>query len=140
MSSSSSIGGSSEIRIALQNALEENGVLEKVRADLRAGVFKVLNEDENPSPPKMPEELLLTSELILDFLSVLSYDSSREVFARESGRSAYHQPLGRAYMAQTLGLRLVDDDGRTPLISMIVEMLKIQKGEAADEYVSKQST
>jgi len=121
--------GEGDVRMAIESALSQTGTIKEVKSKLRAEVFKSLNEGNEVAVPQPPREVALASEIVSDFLKSLSFDSSSEVFLQESGHSPKNA-LGRAYIAQELGLRLVQDDGRVPLLCLIVEYLEARKKEA----------
>ena len=121
-----------DVRVAIQTTLEQSGALNEVKAKLRAEVFRSLDDSQVPLP-QQPREVALASEVVADFLKALSFDNTNEVFSQESGHGSQN-PLGRAYIAQELGLRLVQDDGRVPLLCLIIEYLEARKKDAAHKF------
>jgi len=132
--SSSAGAGVSEIKSAIRETLESTGLVKEVKAKIRAGVFASL-EDRSLPAPERPHEVALAAELISDYLKTLSFDSSANVFSAESGHEA-SSSMGRVYLAQQLGLRLVNDDGEMPLLVLIIQMLESRKLQAAQDYKS----
>ena len=121
-----------DVRAAIQTTLEQSGALKEVKAKLRAEVFRSLDDSQVPLP-QQPREVALASEVVADFLKALSFDNTNEVFSQESSHGSQN-PLGRAYIAQELGLRLVQDDGRVPLLCLIIEYLEARKKDATQKF------
>jgi hypothetical protein len=125
--------GDEDVRNAIQSSLAHSGVMKEVKSKLRAEVFRALDDGQLPLP-QQPPELALASEIVADFLKSLSYDSSSEVYGEESGHAAQNS-VGRAYIAQELGLRLVQDDGQVPLLVLLVDFLMAKKAALKETIV-----
>ena len=52
-----------DLKDALREALERRGVLDQLRANVRAEVFSAMEDTEDP-PPEMSSENLVINELI----------------------------------------------------------------------------
>lgn len=57
-----------ELRTALTDVLENSGVLSSLRANLRAEIFKALEDGDAAEPPKLPSVNVFINELILEYL------------------------------------------------------------------------
>lgn len=124
-----------DVKRAIRSALDTSGVMREVKAKLRAEVFRTLDDGDEIMLPEQPREVALACELVSDFLKSMSYDNSAEVFSQESGHGS-QSPLDRAYVARELGLSLMQDDGRVPLLSLIIDYLETQKKDAERQFTS----
>ena len=59
-----------ELKSALKETLEEQGILNEIRARLRASIFSVIETDDKPKP-KISDENLLINELIREYLKYI---------------------------------------------------------------------
>lgn len=110
--------------------LQNNGVLGKIQAQLRASVFLALEEEfkEKDVPLVSPsvKQLLGTREgalaaaLVQDFLQSLNLDFSLSVFAPESGHSALWSFPGKDAMKKDLRLETKRDNG----VPLLLEILR----------------
>ena len=77
--------GNELLIIAVTNALEEDGMLNKIRAEIRSRVFQALNEDGLPRAEHAtnPETKRL-NHMIYQYLHFHGYSSTMAVFSAES--------------------------------------------------------
>ncbi|KAK7078087.1 FGFR1 oncoprotein partner [Halocaridina rubra] len=111
--------------------LQNNGVLGKIQAQLRASVFLALEEEfrEKNVPLVSPavKQLLSTREgslaaaLVQDFLQSLNLDFSLSVFAPESGHSALWSFPGKDAILEDLRIDTKKDDNRPILLDILRE-------------------
>jgi lisH domain-containing protein FOPNL len=92
-----------DLKDALREALERRGVLDQLRANVRAEVFSAMEDTEDP-PPEMSSENLVINELIRDYLAFNNYKHTLAVFSPEVGLPA--EPLRRQYVAHQTRLPL----------------------------------
>ncbi|KAK2169345.1 hypothetical protein LSH36_11g13075 [Paralvinella palmiformis] len=117
-----------ELRDLVAQALESNGVLGKIKAQLRASVFLALEEQESihNKSPMQNEELKkylntkdgkLVASLVREFLEFFHLDFSLAVFEPESGVGGdiYNS---RSSLAKDLGLSDIDSQ---PLIAGLMK-------------------
>ena len=104
----------------VQEALENQGVLGNIRAQLRAAVFSTIEDEESKS--KMfsnqnimrfakSDKLRLSAALFLDFLDTLSLDSTKAVFEPEV---LVGNDISRKEIAEKVGISTYSED--VPLI------------------------
>ena len=66
---------------AVRENLRRSGKLDKIKAELRAEIIKVLEPTCNPnSKPEIPSETLVINELIREFLTWHGYHYTTSVF------------------------------------------------------------
>ncbi|XP_072264565.1 centrosomal protein 43 [Pyxicephalus adspersus] len=120
-----------ELRDLLINTLENNGVLNKIKAELRASVFLALEEQERAeNKPALVNENLrqflnsregrLVSGLVTDFLQHFHLDFTLAVLQPEANLPS--TPDVRTHIAEELGLPEADKGG--PLLLQLVRQVQ----------------
>ena len=115
----------------VQEALENQGVLGNIRAQLRAAVFSTIEDEESKS--KMfsnqnimrfakSDKLRLSAALFLDFLDTLSLDSTKAVFEPEV---LVGNDISRKEIAEKVGISTYSED--VPLIFNLLGALSVRK-------------
>ncbi len=96
-----------QLKDVLKLNLEQRGVLSKIRANLRAEIYKAFEEGEdddvkNRKPPITGQQLII-NELIRDYFEWCGYGHALSVFLQESGQPT--EPLERRFLVSELGLQ-----------------------------------
>lgn len=129
----------SALESAVNETLERNGEAGKLRALLRASIFRILEgvQPDGGSPAAQPPEVsnlvALANEVVREYLHGQGYEQSASVFAAETGVAA---PAGdgppeacRAFLEEALGVR-TDSVGKTvPLLLCVLNLLVEAKEE-----------
>ncbi|XP_065301605.1 centrosomal protein 20 [Dermacentor albipictus] len=111
-----------DVKTALTEILESNGVLPSLRANLRLEIVKALEEPGSSRPPKLPQQNCLINELILEYLAFNNYKRAASILEAESG---YQQScVGRAFLEKELRITLSENASQLPLLYSIVETLR----------------
>lgn len=120
----------SSLKDLVTKTLQNNGVLGKIQAQLRASVFLALEEEFKqkniPLVDKWAQQLLssregtLAAALVQDFLQCLGLEFSLAVFSPESGHSAYWNFPGRQNIQGNLNLQ-GENGQRVPLLLELVK-------------------
>uniref|UniRef100_A0A7S2S6X2 FGFR1 oncogene partner (FOP) N-terminal dimerisation domain-containing protein n=1 Tax=Mucochytrium quahogii TaxID=96639 RepID=A0A7S2S6X2_9STRA len=114
-----------ELNDAVADAFQANGVQDKVKAKLRAEVFKLLEGNETVVAPAPTNENLIINELIREYLRFNQYSHTLSVFVPESGQPK--QPaIPRTILADDLNIREpidLDNDRPVPLLYSVVQKL-----------------
>ncbi|XP_041952426.1 FGFR1 oncogene partner isoform X5 [Alosa sapidissima] len=115
-----------ELRDLLIQNLENSGVLNKIKAELRAAVFVALEEQEKQEKPPLENECLkkclstkdgrLAASLILDFMQVYNLDFTQAVFQPEINSSVD----GRESVCRDLGVHDGDSSRSSPLLLEVI--------------------
>ncbi|XP_076289866.1 uncharacterized protein LOC143213685 isoform X3 [Lasioglossum baleicum] len=138
-----------ELRDLVVQTLENNGVLAKVRAELRASVFLALEEQEsvmNPEPllNKTVKQYLANSEgkllfsLVREFLEYFGLDYTISVYDPETYFGKEYNYVGRNKLCEELGI-----ESNEPLLgeilknSMISAFNNTQKNETNNSRFNK---
>lgn len=122
-----------ELRDLVTQALESNGVLSKIRAELRASVFLALEEQdllqsENSFANKSFRNFIKTSEgmlltqLVREFLEFFQLDFTLSVFDPETSFGKDYDYLGRNALLKDLGVKNFNGDSE-PLLAQIFKVV-----------------
>jgi hypothetical protein len=107
---------------AVQDAMKRRGLFSKLKAQVRAEVYHIL-EDKTVSMPEKPPDIFVASELVKEFLSLLGLKNSLAVFCEEMGQPR-EMAVDRGVIGAELGLNTLGTEPSLPLLMMIVEHLK----------------
>uniref|UniRef100_A0A1B6G1G6 FGFR1 oncogene partner (FOP) N-terminal dimerisation domain-containing protein n=1 Tax=Cuerna arida TaxID=1464854 RepID=A0A1B6G1G6_9HEMI len=128
-----SVSGNTELRDLVSQTLENTGVLSKIRAELRANVFLVLEEHEAFKGRNLPfcnsvlKNFLSTQEgiaaisLVREFLEFFGLEFTVSVFEPETQAGSDYTYVGRNKLAHNLKL---DSGKKSPLIAQILQQTK----------------
>uniref|UniRef100_A0A8C5UIQ3 Centrosomal protein 43 n=1 Tax=Malurus cyaneus samueli TaxID=2593467 RepID=A0A8C5UIQ3_9PASS len=125
-----------ELRDLLVQTLESSGVLNKIKAELRAAVFLALEEQE-----KVEVREIKCNSLVAEFLRFFNLDFTLAVFQPES--STLNGLDGRENLARDLGITEAEGTAGGPLLLEVVRKCQQKKisggGEAAENTQSDTS-
>lgn len=110
-----------DLKSALKITLENKGVLQQVKAQIRAEIFNSLDEQETEKP-QLSSENILINELIREYLEYNHHFHTVAVLLPESGQP--EGSLGRTVLAKELRIA---DEGHTrdlPLLYTLVGRAK----------------
>ncbi|EFC38614.1 hypothetical protein NAEGRDRAFT_52938 [Naegleria gruberi] len=127
-----------EIKDILKDNLEKRGVLNKIRANLRAEIFKTFEEQDHDetteywlkkqsSKPKPSDIQFLINELFIEYLEYNNMDYTKSVFLKECNQP--QERLDKRFLAHELNIRKtydeMDEDGDSvPLLYSIIHRLR----------------
>ena len=128
------IDSTSELSEAIYETLNRRGILNQIKAKLRAEIYNTIEDKTAPSPSK-PHEVFLASELIREFMMSSKLDSSLSVFNEEQGQPA-EMTVDREFVGAELGFNMIDERGteRVPLLVMLVKHLMLQKESREHDF------
>jgi len=66
--------------IALRETLEANGAMRQLRAQIRAEIFKALDDQPDSKPPALASEQFFVNELVREYLNFHKYSHTLSVF------------------------------------------------------------
>ncbi|CAL8330161.1 unnamed protein product [Lota lota] len=115
-----------ELKCAVRETLESRGVLNQLKARIRAEVFSALDDQSEPRP-SLSHENLLINQLIGEYLEFNKYRYAASVLKAESGQPEV--PLDRQFLANQL--KVVEDAGSksVPLLYGLVSHFLNSSGE-----------
>ena len=104
-----------EVASMLKQMLDNQGVLGKMKAQIRACVYKSLEEGASEKP-RLPSEMLLINELVREYLEHAGFQHTANTLALESGHAEERVP--RAVLARQLNIPAAQAD--IPLLYSLV--------------------
>ena len=111
----------SDLVEAIVEALERKGVYSKLKSQLRAEVYHVL-EDKTTVTPDKPRDVYLVSELIREFMIKFNLQNSLSVFCEEMGQPK-EMGIDREFIGGELGLNTLETNPKIPLLISVIQHL-----------------
>ena len=123
-----------ELKIALQEVLEHRGVLDALKARVRAEIFSSLDSqvESKPAPSNIN---LVINELIREYLEFNKYRHTASVFIPETGQPV-HPPFDRPFLAKQLMVEDNEESVKIPLIYNIIGLLQKQNEDNSANLTS----
>ena len=90
-----------DLKNVLRETLEQKGVLNKVKAEIRSEIFTALDADNTQGKPPVPQENVIINELIREYLEYNRYYNTASVLVTESGMPR-DAPFDRNYMERKM--------------------------------------
>ncbi|XP_067005249.1 centrosomal protein 20 [Anabrus simplex] len=106
----------------LKETLESNGQLRKIRAKMRAEIFRVLDHSPDDQRPEMTPSVLLVNELVREYLEWLGYHYTNNTFIAESGLP--ERPTKRSVLMEEIGVTDSNGTASLPLLYSLVSTFK----------------
>jgi lisH domain-containing protein FOPNL len=123
-----------DLKDVVRHSLESRGVLQQIKARIRAEVYLSLEGKDSVNNVEKPPDVYLACELVRELFMGLDYKNSLAVFCEESGPPS-EMGLNRDFLASELGLSVHEDDRSVPLLLMVIRLLKDMKAQRIDEEV-----
>lgn len=106
-----------DVKNVLKETLDNRGVLNQIRARIRAEVFSAL-DDETDSKPILSNENMFINELIREYLEFNKYKYANSVLLSESGQPK--EAIDRNFLAAELNIKENDTADKLPLLYGLV--------------------
>ena len=74
-----------ELKSSLKETLIKEGILNKIKAEMRKGIYDIIDRDNNPKP-NLTKENYIINLLIKEYLDYNNYTFSSNVFESETGQ------------------------------------------------------
>ncbi|XP_065663606.1 centrosomal protein 20 [Hydra vulgaris] len=113
-----------DLKNVLKDTLNHRGVLNQIRARIRAEVFSAL-DDKTVPPPVLSNENLLINELIREYLEFNKYKYTEAVLLSESGQPK--EPIDREFLANELHIREDSTSSKLPILYGLISSFLQQK-------------
>ncbi|XP_046445641.1 centrosomal protein 43-like [Daphnia pulex] len=139
-----------ELRDLIAKTLENNGVLGKLRAQLRASTFLALDQQEDPKVTFPNSNVAVqqfasskngavTMSLVRDFLTSFNMQFTLAVFDPETCEGVSYKNMSRSNLASELGLENVNPD--VPLLhALVANSIKEQNPAVSGTNTEKKLT
>ena len=122
---------SEDLRVSLTSHLERRGIIDKLRATVRAEVFKAIDpsmDSQDPdaqNPNVTPKgDVLLVNEIFREYLSFMGYSHTLGVFEAEASMPTERVP--RTLIKREIGIEQTSTE-KIPLIYGLTETIKTMR-------------
>ncbi|KAK9806902.1 hypothetical protein WJX72_006875 [[Myrmecia] bisecta] len=113
------MASAAELKWVLQESLERNGAMRKLKAQVRAEVFHALEEQTGGAEERLSSENLLINELLREYCNFNHYRNTLSVLLPETGQPE-KAPFSRVFLAKKLGVADDATSRKLPLIYALV--------------------
>jgi lisH domain-containing protein FOPNL len=122
-----------DLKNVLRETLEQKGVLNEVKAKIRAEVFTALDSEATGKPPLSNENMII-NEMIREYLEYNRYYNSSSVLVTESGQPV-EPPFDREYLHKKFAISSAPKGGKPnmPLLYEIIFGLKPEMAQQQEE-------
>lgn len=123
-----------QLKDELKENLEHKGVLNHVRATLRASIFQVISaaSTEGKIPSKQTQSQVLLHLLMLDYMKWIGYKFSASIFEQEASIGGETE-FSREFLAKEIGMHGYVDKDIPVLYALIQKTIRDQRGSAGDD-------
>ena len=113
-----------DLKTVLKETLDNRGVLNHMRARIRAEVFSAL-DDQTESKPILSNENMLINELIREYLEFNKYKYTNSVLLAESGQPK--DPIDRDFLAAELNIKETSSSKKVPILYGLISYFLDQR-------------
>lgn len=113
-----------DLKNVLKDTLENRGVLNQIRARIRAEVFSAL-DDQTDIKPILSNENLVINELIREYLEWNGYKFTNAVLLAETGQPK--DPVDREFLKSELNIEEAPSKDKLPILYGIMSHLMDQR-------------
>ena len=119
-----------DLKGVLRETLEQRGVLNDVKAKIRAEIFTALDAD-NAGKPQLSNENMIINEMIREYLEYNKYYNSASVLVTETGQPN-EPPFDREFLHRKFGISSrTGGTSNKPNVPVLYELLFGLKPETA---------
>jgi len=120
-----------DLKNVLKETLEQKGVLNEVKAKIRAEIFTAL-DSETSNKPRLSNENMIINEMIREYLEYNKYYNSLSVLLTETGQPV-EPPFDKEYLHRKFSIAKGRGDQKMPLLYELIFGLKPELAEEADQ-------
>ena len=117
-----------DLKNVLKETLEQKGVLNDIRAKIRAEVFTALDADVSSGKPKLSNENMIINEMIREYLEYNRYYNTSSVLMAESGQPV-EPPFDKEYLQKKFSVQGHVGGKNVPLLYELIFGLKPNEDE-----------
>ena len=115
----------------LRDTLEQKGVLNKIKAEIRAEIFTAL-DSENAGKPQLSNENMIINEMIREYLEYNKYHNAASVLVTETGQPN-EPPFDRQYLQKKFGISSTHKGKRGEQLPLLYDLVFGLKPEQDEE-------
>ena len=109
-----------ELKSSLKETLIKEGILNKIKAEIRKGIYDIIDRDNNPKP-NLTKENFIINLLIKEYLDYNNYSFSSNVFESETGQ--LKNDFNRNELTKELNIIEGENNKNRPILYSILQGL-----------------
>ena len=109
-----------ELKSSLKETLIKEGILNKIKAEMRKGIYDIIDRDNNPKP-NLTKENFIINLLIKEYLDYNNYSFSSNVFESETGQ--LKNDFNRNELTKELNIIEGENNKNRPILYSILQGL-----------------
>ena len=109
-----------ELKSSLKETLIKEGILNKIKAEMRKGIYDIIDRDNNPKP-NLTKENYIINLLIKEYLDYNNYTFSSNVFESETGK--LKNDFNRNELTKELNIIEGENNKNRPILYSILQGL-----------------
>ena len=113
-----------DLKTTLKESLIKGGILNKIKAQIRAEIYNELDNDNNPRP-NLTKENFIINELIKEYFNFNGYTFSSDVLQSETGHP--NNNFNRDEITKELNIIENEENKNKPILYSILSGLQNQK-------------
>ena len=110
-----------ELKSNLKETLINEGILNKIKAEMRQEIFNFIDNDDNPKP-NLTKENIIINELIKEYFKYNNYSFSLNVLESETGQIQKY--FNRNELIKELNIIESENNKNKPILYSIMSGLK----------------
>ena len=125
-----------DLKDAVKDSLVSRGVFQKIKARMRAEVFKTLEDKDIPTP-RADDDTLFLNEIVREYLHFHGYRHALDVFVAEAGiPEDSNDRLDRDFMAEHMRMRETEHSTRLPLLYAMLSEMRTVRNRGTQQRIS----
>ena len=109
-----------ELKSSLKETLIKEGILNKIKAEMRKGIYDIIDRDNNPKP-NLTKENFIINLLIKEYFDYNNYTFSSNVFESETGQ--LKNDFNRNELTKELNIIEGENNKNRPILYSILQGL-----------------
>ena len=109
-----------ELKSSLKETLIKEGILNKIKAEMRKGIYDIIDRDNNPKP-NLTKENFIINILIKEYFDYNNYTFSSNVFESETGQ--LKNDFNRNELTKELNIIEGENNKNRPILYSILQGL-----------------
>ena len=109
-----------ELKSSLKETLIKEGILNKIKAEMRKGIYDIIDRDNNPKP-NLTKENYIINLLIKEYFDYNNYSFSSNVFESETGQ--LKNDFNRNELTKELNIIEGENNKNRPILYSILQGL-----------------
>lgn len=125
-----------DLKNVLKETLQQKGVLNDIKAKIRAEIFTAL-DNETTGKPKLSNENMIINEMIREYLEYNRYYNTLSVLVTESGQPV-DAPFDKDYLHKKFSIQGGKGKANVPLLYELIFGLKPELADEMGESLQRE--